>query len=133
MRIGTYEDDPKVYAKVAVNGREIRLRSTPESDAFFNSLLALDDADTLLSATVWLEHKANACAAGPESLDTEPVAIQFRDRTIVPFSTPEDHDFAQSLSGVDDRDRLYAIGFFLHAVAEQMFDRAVDRNPEIVQ
>ena len=62
------EDDPMYLATVEVEGRPIKLRSTPESDAFLSSLIDLTDAEEILSASVWVGQKAEQCVSCPEAL-----------------------------------------------------------------
>ncbi|MEZ6131146.1 MAG: hypothetical protein R3C59_20935 [Planctomycetaceae bacterium] len=125
----TYNDDSAIYAKVEIDGREIRLRSTPQSDAFFASLARLESTDELLGASVWLAQKAFACIHNPDALLTDPVPLVIDQRRIVPYSTQEAEDFVGTLLDVHDRVHLAAIGRFLNIVAEGLCYRASPEAP----
>lgn len=118
------DDDPAIYAKANINGREIRLRSTPESDAFIRSLVGLESADELLGASVWLAQKAYACIHDPDRLSANPVPFVIDGRGVVPFSTMEAEEFITTLLDISDRDHLEAIGHYLRMVAENLYCRA---------
>lgn len=128
--VPTYKDDPAIYAKANINGREIRLRSTPESDAFIRSLVGLEIADELLGSSVWLAQKAYACIHNPEWLSADPVPFEIEGQKVVPFSTLEAEKFVATLLDISDRDHLAAIGQYLRMIAENLCCRACTKAEE---
>jgi hypothetical protein len=124
-----YSDEPQYLATVVVNGRRIKLRSTPEYEAFLDSLFALTDAEELLAASVWVEQKANQCIRCPELLIAPPQEITVQGRRIPPFSTPAGESFFTSLKDLADEERRIAVGEFLHVLARQLFANAALGRP----
>lgn len=124
-----YQDDPKYYAKVELNGREIRLRETPEASAFFQSLIDLTDARQLVGAAIWLCQQSIACCHGNLSLTPLPTSMTVQGIHIAPFITPEGKRFFESIESVTDLEKREAMGIFLNEVGKQLLARSMEADP----
>jgi len=122
--VQTNNDDESIYATLRIDGKEIRLHSTPEADRFLDSIAHLERTDELLGASIWLAQKAAACIRNPERLQFEAVPIKVGQRKVAPYSTPEAEEFIATLNDVHDREYVAAFGHFLNSIAEAMCCRA---------
>ena len=125
-----YRDEPQYYGKVELNGKVIRLRSTPESDAFLDSVVQMENPDELLGLTAWLAQKAVTLMEYPEAIDRPCVPIPLGKRMVKPRPTSEGQQFIASVSRIADRDRLKAIGCFLKELTLQLL---IDKVPAVAK
>ena len=124
-----YKDEPEIVAKVIVDGRLIKIRTSAEYEAFVYSVMTLPP-EAMFRQAIWLVQMTHGLATGVKS-DMEPMNI--RGRRIVPLGTPEANIFVDSL--LDQQfDSLYrqAIATLLSKIAKQLFDLATDREPSLL-
>lgn len=122
-----YCDDPEIIATVMIDGRPIRLKGSPEFDAFLESVMRLEP-EPMFQQAVWLLEAAYFVKAG---IRCEPPAIPVWGRRIVPAATDEAVQFVDSLYDLEEVPRR-AAAVLLELFAKRFFDFATDRDPSLV-
>lgn len=133
MQMQYYTDDPSVYATVRVGDREIKVRASVESEAFLESVLALDDAKEILGVSVWLAQMSAFLRDCPEKvINNHGVTFTVCGRVVVPYTTGQGLRLMRSLSRVEDRDQRCAVATFLGCLGEECMHRAANMVPDLV-
>jgi hypothetical protein len=124
-----YHDDPGIVATVMIEGKTIKLRTSPEFVEFMGSLEPLDP-EAMFQQSIWLQQMSQAVAAG---IEAEPQTLPLNGRQLVPVATPEAKAFLDSLFGLklDDAHRK-AVAVLLEAIAKQLFNVATDRDASLL-
>lgn len=124
-----YTDDPEIIATFLTNGREIKLRTSPEYEAFMDSLNGLLP-ECMFQQSIWLQQMSVFLANGVRGT---PHAIGLRGRVITPASTPEAVTFVDSLQSQQfDLVQRQAVAALLSAIAKQLYCNALDRDPSLI-
>jgi hypothetical protein len=122
-----YCDDPEIVATVSIDGRPIRLRTSPEFEAFIHSVMLLDP-EPMFEQAVWLEQMSHWLEAGVRG---DAVDMSIWGRTIVPAATHEARVFLETLFDLGDAPRR-AAAVLLRTVAKRFFQIATDRDPSLM-
>lgn len=124
-----YQDDPDIVATVIIEGKPIKLRTSPEFETFMKSLEPLEP-ESMFQQSIWLQQMGQAVAIGVQA---EPQTFRLNGRQLVPVATPEAKVFLDSLLGLnlDDAHRQ-AVAVLLGTIAKQLFDVAIDREPSLL-
>lgn len=124
-----YHDDPGIVATVMIEGKPIKLRTSPEFEEFMGSVDRLKPA-AMFQQSIWLQQMSQAVAAGVQA---EPQTLRLNGRQLVPVATPKAKAFLDSLLGLnlDDAHRQ-AVAILLGTIAKQLFDDATDRDDSLL-
>lgn len=120
-------NNPEIVATVTVDGRPIKLRSSPEFEAFMRSVLDLDPKPMFQQA-IWLEQMSHSLSAGVQD---EIQSIRIRGKSIDPRATQEALAFLDALFQLDDVPRRAAAAL-LSTMAKRLFQIVTDCNPSLV-
>lgn len=128
-----YSDEPEVYATVSVGNREIKIRDSPESNAFFASACELDDPEEVLGLSIWLTQMCSLVVDSPERvIANRGMSITIEGRTHAPFATAAGLRMMRSISQTSDRDQRYAVAQFLSYVSYALMHRAANMDPNLI-
>ena len=127
LKPNEYSDDTEIVATVTVEGRPIKLRTSPEFEAFMQSVMDLDPKPMFQQA-IWLEQMSHFLTAGEQG---KVRSVRIRGKTFEPRATHEARAFLDALLQLDDVPRRAAAAL-LSTVAVRLFHIATDRNPSLV-
>ena len=124
-----YQDDPDIVATIMIDGKPIKLRTSPEFETFMKSLEPLDP-EAMFQQSIWLQQMSQAVADG---IQAETQTLRLNGRQLVPVATPEAKAFLDSLLSLnlDDAHRR-AVAVMLETIAKQLFDVATDRDASLL-
>jgi hypothetical protein len=120
-------DSPEIVATVMVDGKSIKLRGSPEFNAFIDSVMRLDP-EPMFRQAVWLEEMSHFLAAGVRGDEKD---MHIWGRTIVPAATHEARMFLETLYDLADIPRR-AAALLLQTFAKRFFEIATEQDPSLV-
>lgn len=120
-------DDPEIVATIMMDGRPIKLRGSPEFDAFVDSVMRLDP-EPMFRQAVWLEEMSHFLATG---IRGDGKIMHIWGRTIVPEATLEACVFLETLYDLGDAPRR-AAAVLLQTFAKRFFEIATEQDPSLV-
>jgi hypothetical protein len=124
-----YQDDPGIVATIMIEGKPIKLRTSPEFEQFMGSLEPLDPR-AMFQQSTWLQQMGQAVAVG---IQADPQTLSLNGRQLLPVATPEAKAFLDSLLGLNlDTAHRRAVAVLLETIAKQLFDVATDRDASLL-
>jgi hypothetical protein len=122
-----YQDDPEIVATVMIDGKPIKLRASPEYNAFIDSVMLLDP-EPMFQQSIWLVQMCHFVESGDRG---DEYMMHVFGKAIVPSATPEAHEFLETLYDLGEAPRR-AAAVLLRTFAKRFFDIATDRDPSLV-
>ncbi len=124
-----YQDDSDIVATIMIEGRPIKLRTSPEFEQFMGSLEPLDPG-AMIQQSIWLQQMGQAVGVGVQA---EPQTLRLNGRQLVPVATPEAKAFLDSVLSLNlDTAHRQAVAVLLETIAKQLSDVATVREPSLL-
>lgn len=120
-------DDPEIVATIEIDGRPVKLRGSPEFDAFIDSVMRLNP-EPMFQQAVWLEQMSHFLTAG---IGGDSQIAQIWGKTIIPQATPEACEFLETLYDLRDAPRR-AAAVLLSTFGKRFFQIATEQDPSLV-